>query len=270
MEALATKKPSDGKSLEKKVKELASKPPTIEVMRELVAAMLTEIRLSVPNFETLFSLLPEVENVHRALVLEVTGALIQTAKNIQKGNHEHAFDESLPAKSAEVQALMAELTASLNARAAELRSIGESPAPLEQHFDSGPEIAEDTPMTDLSRQEVDAKLAASEAKVDARLANFDTSIKTGFAELRAEMAKQSADMRVEMANSRAEMHKNTTDLLKWGATFTLAAVGSTVGLLTYLNKANDKPSQPQTSPPAASAPSATVAPPPVTSLPPKP
>jgi hypothetical protein len=125
-------------------------------------------------------------------------------------------------------------------------------------------------MTDLTRQEVDAKLTASEAKVDARLANFDTSIKTGFAELsaamqkqsselaaaiakqaattekqtdtlRIEMAKQSGDVRTEMAAIRAEMHKGTADLLKWGAGIAFAAVASTVGLLTYINKSTDKP-----------------------------
>ena len=78
-------------------------------------------------------------------------------------------------------------------------------------------------MTDRSRQEVDAKLAASEAKVDARLANFDTTMKTGFAEL------------------RAEIHKTAADLLKWGAGIAFASVATTVGLLTYLNRAAEKP-----------------------------
>jgi len=116
----------------------------------------------------------------------------------------------------------------------------------------------DRRMTDLNRQQVTDMLAASEAKVDARLANFDTSIKTGFSELatamakqsaamekqtdalRVELAKQSGDVRSEMAAIRAEMHKGTADLLKWGATIAFAAVASTVGLLTYLNKATDK------------------------------
>lgn len=89
------------------------------------------------------------------------------------------------------------------------------------------------PMTDLTRQEVDAKLAASEAKVDARLANFDTSIKTGF-----------ADMRIEMVKLQAEMHKNTADLIRWAIGLALAIIGATVGLLTYINKATEKQSTP--------------------------
>lgn len=97
-----------------------------------------------------------------------------------------------------------------------------------------PTIADDDKaMTDLTRQEVDAKLAASEAKVDARLTNFDTSIKTGFAELRTEfagirtdMAKQSGDMRTEMAELRAEMHKGTIDIIKWVIGFGIASLGA--------------------------------------------
>jgi len=125
--------------------------------------------------------------------------------------------------------------------------------------ESPPDVRYDAPMTDLTRQQVTDMLAASEAKVDARLANFDTSIKTGFAELatamakqsaamekqtdalRVEMAKQSGDVRSEMAAIRAEMHKGTADLLKWGAGIAFAAVASTVGLLTYINKTTDKP-----------------------------
>lgn len=118
----------------------------------------------------------------------------------------------------------------------------------------------DEAMSTPTQELIEAKLAASEAKVDARLANFDLSVKSGFAELsaamarqsaamekqtdalRIEMAKQSGDVRSEMAAIRSEMHKGTADLLKWGATIAFAAVASTVGMLTYLNKTTEKPS----------------------------
>lgn len=79
------------------------------------------------------------------------------------------------------------------------------------------------PMTDLSRQELKAELAASEAKVDARLANFDTSVKTGFAELRTDFAKM-----------QSEMHKNTTDLIKWGIVTALGFATATIAILTFV------------------------------------
>jgi len=88
-------------------------------------------------------------------------------------------------------------------------------------------------MTDLTRQEVDAKLAQNRAEVDARLANFDTSIKTGFAdlraefaEMRAEMAKQTGEMRAEMANVRADSHKATTEVTRWVVGFGIAILGA--------------------------------------------
>ncbi len=116
------------------------------------------------------------------------------------------------------------------------------------------------PMTDLSRHEVDAKIAASEAKVDARLASFDTSIQTGFAELRTgfaemrtemakqsgdlrtEMAKQSGDLRTEMANIRTEMHKGMMDIVRWVVGFGFAGLVATLSILTYINKSGSNAS----------------------------
>lgn len=92
-------------------------------------------------------------------------------------------------------------------------------------------------MSDVTREEVDAKLTAVKAEVYARLADFEGIVKTGFAELRAEMAVLRAEM-------RAEMHKNTADLIKWAIGLAIAVVGLTVGLLTYFSKAP----QPQPAP----------------------
>lgn len=137
-------------------------------------------------------------------------------------------------------------------------------------------------MTDLTREEVDAKLAASEAKVDARLANFDTSVKAGFADMRAsfadlrasfadlrtDMATQTSEMRTQMAEMRTEMHKNTVDLIKWGVGVGLAFVAVTISVLTFVVKTSlDKPAAPpatQSSERAATGPAAVPAP-----LPPK-
>lgn len=116
-------------------------------------------------------------------------------------------------------------------------------------------------MTDLTRQEIDAKLAQNKAEVDARLANFDTSIKTGFAEIRAEFAtlradlsKQNSDFQADMAKLQTEVHKTTADLIKWGIGLAVAIVGMTVGLLTYIGKASEKPSPQATRDVSPSAP----------------
>lgn len=105
-------------------------------------------------------------------------------------------------------------------------------------------------MTDLTRQEVDAKLAASEAKVDALLANVDTSIRIGFAELRA-----------EMANMRAETRKSTADIIQVGNCDGVGLCNSHVTILTLMiNNAGLKQPAAQQAPIVITVPGAGVAP----------
>lgn len=78
-------------------------------------------------------------------------------------------------------------------------------------------------MTIFSREEVEGKLAASEARVEARLAHFEAMMTTGFAELRADMAKL-----------QAEMHKNTADTIKWVVSTMLALAAASVVILTFV------------------------------------
>lgn len=95
-------------------------------------------------------------------------------------------------------------------------------------------------MTDLTRQEVDAKLAQNKAEVDARLANFDTSIKTGFAELRADIAKM-----------RGDFEKQNHDSTKWiiGSVFGMISLAvAIIGVLINLNKAEKPASAPVAQP----------------------
>lgn len=114
----------------------------------------------------------------------------------------------------------------------------------------------DRRMTDLTRQEVDAKLAQNKAEVDVRLANFDTSIKTGFsdigkqmADLRTEMAKQTGDMRTEMANVRADVHKMNADIKTWTIATMLTIIGTMLaaifGVATIFNNASKAPAAAQ-------------------------
>lgn len=101
-------------------------------------------------------------------------------------------------------------------------------------------------MTDLTRQEIDAKLAQNKAEVDARLANFDTSIKTGFADLRAEFAA----LRTEIADGRTEAAKQSHESMKWviGTVFTTISLGvAIIGMFINLSK-SDKSSPPAAQP----------------------
>lgn len=94
---------------------------------------------------------------------------------------------------------------------------------LDNSIDKNEPADDHRTMTDLTRQEMTASLAANKAEVDARLANFDTSVKTGFAELRTDFAKM-----------QSEMHKNTTDLIKWGIVTALGFATATIAILTFV------------------------------------
>ncbi|MGZ5202527.1 MAG: hypothetical protein ACXWKJ_16390 [Telluria sp.] len=94
--------------------------------------------------------------------------------------------------------------------------------------------ANHAPMTDISREETDAKLATVEARVDARLASLEATMKAGFAEIHVQMAEMRAEMRTQAAELRVELHKSIASLIKWGMGMAVAVIGMTVGLLTYL------------------------------------
>lgn len=111
------------------------------------------------------------------------------------------------------------------------------------------------PMTDMTRQEVDAKLAASEAKVDARLATFDASIKTGFADIRSEFSA----MRADFAKMQTDGHKGTIDLFKWGTALLVSLASVTVAIIVFIVntalKAPQAPAQQASAPPSITQPS---------------
>jgi len=124
--------------------------------------------------------------------------------------------------------------------------------------DAPPAQSNESAMTDLTRQEVDAKLAANKAEVDARLANFDTSIKTGFAELRAEFAA----LRTEIADGRTDAAKQSHDSMKWIIATVISTVSISVaiiGLFINLSKGDKQPAA-QAAPIVITVPGAVAAP----------
>ncbi len=95
---------------------------------------------------------------------------------------------------------------------------------------------------------VDNSIVAEDDKVMndlTRQMNFDTTLKSGLSDIRIEFAH----LRREMAKMQSEMHKKTSDLIKWGCGIAIAIIGTTVGLLTYINKTTDRPA-PVAQPPA--------------------
>ena len=120
-------------------------------------------------------------------------------------------------------------------------------------------------MTDLPRQEVDAKLAANKAEVDARLAQFDTSIQTGFAGIRADFA----EMRMDIANLRADTSRQLSEFSFKiiGAVAGIVSIGvAAIGIMINMNKSDKLAAAPPapvilpipTVPPAPSSPQGTA------------
>ncbi len=105
-------------------------------------------------------------------------------------------------------------------------------------------------MTDVTRPQVDAKLAVLDANVNARLANFDTSIKSGFAEMRAELA------RIETT-----MHRNTADIIKWCVTTGIGNAIAMLAILTFVvNNAVDRQARTSTPPTVIVVPASGITP----------
>jgi hypothetical protein len=122
--------------------------------------------------------------------------------------------------------------------------------PLPEPIDKPEVRTNDRHMSDLTRQEVDAKLGQSKAEVDARLATFDSSIKTGFADMRAEFST----MRADFAKMQSDGHKGTIDLFKWGTALLVSLASVTVAIIVFIvNTALKTPQAPtyQSSTPVA-------------------
>jgi hypothetical protein len=125
---------------------------------------------------------------------------------------------------------------------------------LDDSIDKKEPVDDHRAMTDLTRQELTASLAANKAEVDARLANFDTSVKTGFAELRSEFADLRAgfsDLRTEMANGRADAAKQNHESVKWiiGAVFAMLSISvAIIGVMINFNRSEKAPAAPTAQP----------------------
>jgi hypothetical protein len=121
----------------------------------------------------------------------------------------------------------------------------------------------DASMTDLTRHEVDAKLAAAEARGEARTAKFELDIKSGFADLRTEFAQ----VRAEMANDRAASTKQSNESQRFIITAVFAMISiavAVIGAMINFSK-GDKPASVPPAPIVIYAPpAATAAPQPAT------
>lgn len=107
---------------------------------------------------------------------------------------------------------------------------------------SEPDTAESSMADTPSRQEVDAKIAASSSSLKADFATLG-------ADMRSEMSTMRGDIKAAVEALRGDMHKTASENLRWivGTALTLAAL--TVTILTFV--INNAAKTPQAQPPQA-------------------
>lgn len=79
-------------------------------------------------------------------------------------------------------------------------------------------------MSDISREEADAKPTCVEARIEARLAKLAMATETGFPGLRTELERL-----------RCEVHKANANSVEWGVAVSLAVVGTKAALLHFIS-----------------------------------
>jgi hypothetical protein len=81
-------------------------------------------------------------------------------------------------------------------------------------------------MSDISREEVDAKLDSLKSYFEARFAALEATMRVGFAEIRAEMQQMRTDL-------RTEMHRLAVNMFKWSITTMIALQAIFAMVLIY-------------------------------------
>lgn len=231
--------------------ELASFTQNLATLEKIVAKMEAEASTDEPNIDRLTIYQSEILSMLDELIAQKTNAVALHGEgdpDVQRLGH--LIHVRFAAVSERVKEIMVQTLQGLRHLQDHMATLESTPAdglPV----DNPALPREDVSMTDLTRQEVDAKLAANRAEVDARLANFDTSVKTGFAELKVEIQKM-----------RGDIEKQSHDSTKWiiGSVFGMVSLAvAIIGVMINLNKAEKSPA-PQPAPIIITVPGATSAP----------
>lgn len=95
-------------------------------------------------------------------------------------------------------------------------------------------------MTDINREEVHARLAASEARVATTVTDMRADLKTGLSEIRTDMEK----MRGSMETMRADIHQMFSAQTKWIVLIVFGALATAGTIWAFLKPWDPMPSTP--------------------------
>ena len=87
-------------------------------------------------------------------------------------------------------------------------------------------------MSEMSRDEIQARLDASEAKVDARLASFDATMRQGLSDIRLEMAGMRGDIQV-VQTELAPLKGLRSTIVTTALASVIAIAGLVSGIMAY-------------------------------------
>lgn len=93
---------------------------------------------------------------------------------------------------------------------------------------------------DINRNELNARIEASEAKVT----SAGDSLRSSYAELRAELKAGIASITADIANSKADLHATLATHTKWIAAMFFAASAAIASLISIFKPGAPSPSAP--------------------------
>lgn len=107
-----------------------------------------------------------------------------------------------------------------------------APERAQTRGDLHPKQSDTGRMSEMSRDEIQARLDASEAKVDARLASFDATMRQGLSDIRLEMAGMRGDIQV-VQTELAPLKGLRSTIVTTALASVIAIAGLVSGIMAY-------------------------------------
>lgn len=177
-------------------------PESIDELVEILKSMRTEVSLKNPNFGGLTALLAESQSAYGDLVRQTIGGIQAMAVTLTPGNPDDA--RRLSAANAEIKEIAAEIVRRIHQKTSEIQQASAQAAAVGS-VDNLSIDSDDVVMSDLTREEVDAKLDAREARMDGRVASIEAKIDGFIGRLDERFARMDDRMtRIEASASQTQ------------------------------------------------------------------
>lgn len=212
---------------------VASRPPTVAVLEEIIAAIRTELDLQSPNVVTLHALMIEMQTTQARLMHQAAKEIRETGQTTQLGTTPEQIKETV----AKIQRLTKNVVADSEALTLRLtQGIGSSTAGT---VDNAAMPSDDEKMNATTDKDyIDARLKAMSDSLDQRLetaaAKSDGRLEVIETRMDGRIASIESSMRASFAEFGAAQSKNNADVLKWIVATGLTVIGISLTALTFI------------------------------------